>query len=47
MSADLRGRIVAMHATRRPNDANDLNGRGTHVAGSVLGGVRIQMVELE
>ena len=37
MSADFRGRIVAVHARGRPNDASDLNGHGTHVAGSVLG----------
>jgi len=38
MSADFRGRIVAIHPRARPNDASDLNGHGTHVAGSILGG---------
>ena len=38
MSSDFRGRIVAIHARARPNDASDLNGHGTHVAGSILGG---------
>jgi subtilisin family serine protease len=39
MSADFRGRIVAIHPRGRPftRDASDLNGHGTHVAGSVLG----------
>ncbi len=37
MSADFRERIVTIHARGRPNDASDLNGHGTHVAGSVLG----------
>lgn len=35
--ADFRGRIIAIHSIGRLNDASDLNGHGTHVAGSVLG----------
>ncbi|WP_100333128.1 S8 family serine peptidase [Bacillus alkalisoli] len=32
-----RGKITAIHALGRSNNANDPNGHGTHVAGSVLG----------
>jgi serine protease AprX len=31
------GRVVRLYALGRPNNANDPNGHGTHVAGSVLG----------
>lgn len=32
-----QGRVVRLHALGRTNNANDPNGHGTHVAGSVLG----------
>lgn len=32
------GRVARLYALGRPNNANDPNGHGTHVAGSVLGG---------
>ncbi len=34
---DFQGRILKVFARGRPNDATDLVGHGTHVAGSVLG----------
>lgn len=34
---DVRGRVVKTFAYARPGDWSDLNGHGTHVAGSVLG----------
>jgi subtilisin family serine protease len=34
---DFQGRILASIARGRPNDASDIHGHGTHVAGSVLG----------
>ena len=37
VSADFNGRTRAIHAFGRPGLANDPNGHGTHVAGSVLG----------
>jgi subtilisin family serine protease len=32
-----QGRVARLYALGRPNNANDPNGHGTHVAGSVLG----------
>jgi subtilisin family serine protease len=37
MLDDFEGRIEDIFALARPGDASDLNGHGTHVAGSVLG----------
>lgn len=37
MHADLRGRILAVIPLARENDASDLNGHGTHTAGSIIG----------
>ncbi|MCA1032141.1 S8 family serine peptidase [Bacillus timonensis] len=37
MHEAFRGRITSIHALGRTNNANDTNGHGTHVAGSVLG----------
>lgn len=37
LSADFRGRIVALHALGRSGDASDIDNHGTHVAGSILG----------
>ena len=37
LSADFRGRLVNAYALARPGDWSDLDGHGTHVAGSVLG----------
>ncbi len=37
MSPDFRNRIISIYALGRPGDASDLDGHGTHVAGSVLG----------
>jgi subtilisin family serine protease len=37
MHDDFRGRIAGFTALGRPGDASDLDGHGTHVAGSVLG----------
>lgn len=37
MHLDFQGRIQAIYALGRTNDASDPNGHGTHVAGSVLG----------
>ena len=37
MLEDFRGRIIKIHARGNPNDPRDLDGHGTHVAGSVLG----------
>ena len=37
MHPDFQGRIRALIARARPNDASDLNGHGTHTAGSILG----------
>ena len=34
---DFRGRILKIYALGNPEDPRDLNGHGTHVAGSVLG----------
>ena len=48
MSADFRGRIVAIHARGRPNDASDLNGHGPGMRQDLFWAVvRVQMVELE
>jgi serine protease AprX len=37
MHLDFQGRIRAIYALGRSNDASDPNGHGTHVAGSILG----------
>ena len=37
MHPDFQGRIRALIARGRPGDASDLNGHGTHTAGSILG----------
>jgi serine protease AprX len=37
MHLDFQGRIKAIYALGRTNDASDTHGHGTHVAGSVLG----------
>ena len=37
MHPDFQGRIRALIACARANDASDLNGHGTHTAGSILG----------
>nr|BAC82522.1 protease [Bacillus sp. KSM-9865] len=37
MHEAFRGKITALYALGRTNNANDTNGHGTHVAGSVLG----------
>jgi subtilisin family serine protease len=37
MMADFRGRIIRIYALGRPDDASDIDGHGTHVAGSILG----------
>jgi hypothetical protein len=37
MHPDFQGRIRALIARGRPGDASDLNGHGTHTAGSLLG----------
>jgi subtilisin family serine protease len=37
MMADFRGRIIHIFARGRADDASDIHGHGTHVAGSVLG----------
>ncbi len=37
LNRDFQGRVQALIALGRPNDASDPHGHGTHVAGSVLG----------
>jgi len=37
LNADFRGKVVAAYAYGRTNDWSDLDGHGTHTAGSILG----------